>query len=142
MDLYKPTPVGTLFELIYQKEYFDPDYSKRKAYQVITRFHQWSEKLDPKFCVLSTPLGYQLSEESPLVLQFIKDQTVGNFSDKTEIYLQKIKSNFPNTTFTAEDLEKLLFLSRRSVNRVLKQLEGTKNLVTVGKGRSTKYRLK
>jgi hypothetical protein len=142
LDLYKPTPIGTLFELIYQKEYFDPDYSRRKAYQVVARFHAWSKSIDSQFTILSNPLGYSWSSECPLTLKFNKTQPLDRFFEKPEVFFQKIKSKFSQDTFTAEDIESLLELSRRSINRVLKQLEAAKLISCVGKGRSTKYRVR
>ena len=141
LDLYKPITVGNLFEMIYNKEHFDPDHSTHKTYQVMARFQSWARKNKLALNPQVTPLGYKWGKQTELSLYFTKSQKSELFTDEISQMTLKIKQAFTDQKFSTEDFMTEFKVSRRTANRSLKILKEAQKISMGGRGRATKYRL-
>jgi hypothetical protein len=142
LDLYNPITVGNLFELLYAKEYFDPEHSTHKTYQVMTRFQEWIRKNKLALQIDSTPLGYRWGKNTELTLYFTKTNQSDLFTNDLQLMLTKLKTTYGTQKFSTESFMDDFKVSRRTANRNLKPLTDAGLLAVFGKGKSTTYQLK
>lgn len=135
-DFYRPLPLGYIFSYLHPGEYLDPQSSPSRIYMGVTRLRQALPK-ESGLEIIWNSEGARLLGNGDFALTVQRTRKLVN---KSQTHLQKVKSEFKRQWFTAQDVAKVLELTPRSANSVIKKARTTYKVEVSGKGRSIRYR--
>jgi hypothetical protein len=142
-DLYRPVAVGSLFEAIYPGEFFHPKFASQRIYKIIARFREFTEKQNLNLKIDATDLGFKLvlrAGEFAFAYSDAEREETG-MSFKT-LVLPLVEKHFGLGEFTAGELAEVAKIPKRTVNRALGIEVENETIVSIGRGRGIRYRLK
>lgn len=140
-DFYRPMPIGTLISKLYPDEFYNPDSSPQKAYQLVARLRKWFsqnlipldiEAKDNTFRVVST------NDSCGLLIPSSKVKS-GRRYDSDVLNLKK---NFGLDAFSTSQAAKILGKSERSTLRVLQLCLKQKRAIRLSDRKGARYKLK
>ncbi|MDA8794084.1 hypothetical protein N9N67_12615, partial [Bacteriovoracaceae bacterium] len=136
-DFYRPFSTIKLFNSLFSNEYYNPATSKNKIYQLVNRLNLKFASHEIPLTVVCEQGLYSLKSDKGC--QIDVSQNVS--SSKYEKIINLIEGKFKNKTFTLKQASNELNIPERSLSRYLKTILEKKKLVTLGKGRSSKYKI-
>lgn len=138
-DFYRPITVGQLFADLFPNQYFDPQSSTNRVYNVIRRVRSWAE-------ANGLPLNFEASDHAYTMSPWDKGFGVllslrGRDADlEIEGRLTRIRSQVGLNSFTSDDVAVVLGVSRSSAVRLLNRAVEAGALSRQGTHRATLYR--
>lgn len=138
LDLYRPLPLGFVFNKLYPGEFFDPFHSADRVYAQVKSLRK----------SLASELGIevewhggsvQLKYQKPIQLYLHKKVKMLTSS---EIQVIDLRNHFKKNWFKSSDIKANFNLSGSSTNRLINQAKTIYKLETQGRGRATRYRFK
>ncbi len=140
-DGYKPMTLGSIHAKLFGDEFYNPDSSPDRIYQIISRLNK---KLLKEF-------GYKIEKKNNLYLIDLNNIKDFNYSiNKKQTHLltnpkailpSQLQFIFSNSNFTAKELSLKFNITQRTANRWILDLTNSNNVLKIGKGRNTKYKV-
>jgi len=140
-DFYAPFRVGQLFSHLFEGEYFDVDSSPDRVFQLIRRLRVWMKEEQWRATVEGEARGYRLVFQSGSGFQMDRRLPAEILRDKSTAHLAVLKREFGDRVFTASELCDALRVSRRSANRMLRELKEGERVECLGSGPSTRFKI-
>jgi len=140
-DLYRPRSVGSVFEKIFQGEYYDPNTSPNRVHRLMARLRAWLKSRDIPVQIDFENGGFVGHLQPGLQLRLSvgeafhenrKDQLKWN---RAEVLLSG------SSDFSAEDLAEKLAQNHSSATRLLKWAVANNKVIKKGAGRGSRYSL-
>ena len=136
-DLYRPLPLGYIFDSIYDEDFFDPFHTPDRIYALVKRLRaEIGEKHGININWSSSGVNIEASQDVKLRLHN-KDNL--NLAEDT---LTSMRKNFGKKWFTSNDLASFLGSSKTTTSRWLNKAKETYKMEKEGRGKSTRYRFK
>jgi len=138
-DYYRPLAFGSLVSQLYPNEYFNPESSPQKAWQIIDRLRDW-------FKEQNLPLDIQIHEETCRLIALqpcqIPIQEIQDLNASEDRQLIKLKSHFKDRPFGAQEVSDHLGISKRSAQKLCQTALQSKKIVQTSAGRTTRYKFR
>ncbi len=138
-DFYRPLALGSLVSKLYPDEYFNPDSSPQKAWQIVDRLRTW-------FHEQSLPLDIELNEETCRLISRescqIPVQEIQDLQNSDERKFMQAALHFKDHPFGAKELSELLKISKRSAQNFCQLGLQSKKIIQTSAGRSTRYKFR
>jgi tetratricopeptide (TPR) repeat protein len=135
-DIYKPPRMGLMFSALYPKEHFNPFTSAPRVRNTVFRFNTWAaQKNIPFQCeiikgdfVLRGPTGAGI-------------RSLGSTKTKSKsgLQLQEFRRLFGSKSFSSRDLARVLGISVRSANLLIKEGCEKKRIKKISSSRSSRF---
>lgn len=141
-DLYRPILLGTLFSRLFPQEHFNPTTSPDRVYQGLRRVRRWCAENDFVFHIDTVGEGYLFRLRGPCTIRYGRE-FLGQPAavPPAEERLQRLRLHLGDGLFSAKTASEILSLPLRSTNRFVKDSLESGQLVQIGQGAKTKYRL-
>jgi len=140
-DNYKPMTLGSIHAALFGDEFYNPESSPDRIYQIISRLNK---KLNSQFNykIEKTNGLYQISPENiNNFLYSVNKNDVELISNPKDILASQVKTFFRDANFTAKELSSKFNITQRTANRWIAELSDKNSVVKIGQGRSTKYKV-
>ena len=136
-DLYRPTPLGYIFDSIYDEDYFDPFHTPERIYALVRRLR---EKIGATglFDIQWDTSGVQLKAISPVRVRLYRKVK----ADRADDLLPDLRSHFGKKWFTSTEASNFLGTSKTSTARWISRAREIYKMELEGRGKSTRYRFK
>lgn len=138
-DFYRPLAFGSLISQLYPDEYFNPESSPQKAWQIIVRLKEWFKEQD-------LPLDIQVQDENcRLVAITACEIPLGEIHEaggSEERMLARLSQQFSQRPFSSQDVCDYLGISKRQAQKLCQFGLESRALVQTSAGRATKYRFR
>ena len=136
-----PIAPGNLYSSLYPDEYFNPDSSPNRMYQVVQRLRKWYRDNNIPLNVKVDKNHFLLEMKGDYGILLPKTyQKMGN--EQYHAYLNRLREEWPYKTFSGGEAQKFLEISKSSFFKFSSWATTNKKLYKSGTGRSTLYRLK
>ncbi|MCB0367204.1 MAG: hypothetical protein H6624_05835 [Bdellovibrionaceae bacterium] len=135
-DLYHPKPMATLFAELFPGEYFNPNTSPDRVYQVIRRLKAWLSRSKMGIAIGSRHGGYHLILRGPTGLLLRNCNTT---QSAEEIFCSRLKQRCPEG-FNSRQASEVLGISRTAFQRWLDWAHRERLLVRQSAGPHTNYK--
>ncbi len=144
-DFYAPFRTGQLFSLLFQGEHFNPHTSPDRLFQIVRRGRDWLRDVGLPAEISSSKTGYRMTI-SPggkfLISRELSDLILSHgVWDKFQLYKLLLRTSFRDGIFSAQNLTSVANCSARTSNRILQELERQNEVISLGRGKSRKFRL-
>jgi hypothetical protein len=142
-----PTPLGTLHELLYLSQNFDPWYSPPRIHQVIRRLRRWLESQKLPLAVVHSRGGYRMVATGPCVIRLPlpvsqRDQAEAPaFPPGAERRWALWLAACGDRTFRAQDYAQAVGVSARQAQLDLRRSVALGRAKREGAARAARYRL-
>lgn len=136
-DFYRPIRVAPLYTLLYPGEFFEPVSGTHKIHEGIYKFRSWLAKEKWGLEIEEIESQYRFGPGSRCALLLTSDSGVVSSKDAV---LEKIRKQWGDKSFSISEAMKLLGMSKRSCQRVLKTGTESGELVREGAAAATVYR--
>ena len=139
-DFYAPFRTGHLASILFPEDSYNPDTSPDKVFQLIRRLRTYLKPhIDAQ--VEATPDGYRLALAPGQGLYLPREWVeLGDFT-KGKIVPVVIRKHFAEAPFKTNELARVLDISARTTNRVLKDLAETGEVEQIGVGKASRFKL-
>ena len=141
LDAYAPARTGQIFSELFGEDHFNPRSSPEKIFQLVKRLRQWLADAEPSLTVERDEAGYRLRVAPSRSLMLRRGLLEKTYGQRADFYLIRIREEFPSKDFSSAELGGALSLSKRSTNRILKDLEDSRRVIRIGRGPSTRFKL-
>lgn len=139
-DFYSPFRMGQLFSALFEGEFYDLETSPDRVFQIIRRLRAWLGKSTGTIQIQSKNEGYRIQIPEGSGIRLSRELSETEVQDKSKIHYLFLKENFADVTFTSLELGQKLNCSKRSANRILKELKAKGQVVSEGRGRFTRFK--
>lgn len=138
-DFYRPVTVGQLFADLFPNQYFDPNSSVNRVYNVMRRVRNWAKANDLPLTIESDDHAYSVKPWEKGLGVCAQAQS---FNADLEIdgRLMKVRSQIRGGPFTSDDVAAALKVSRSSAVRLLNRAVEAGVLSRTGTHRATTYK--
>lgn len=141
-DLYRPILVGSLFSKLFPDDYYNPNTSPDRVYQCIKRSRSWCAKNKFNLTIKPVSDGYLFHLQGKSSLLYNKAYLDQDFTKPlADERIMLLVKEFSENPFSSKYACHVLSMPLRSVNRFLKEKVGEGEIVQVGRGPTTKYKL-
>jgi len=140
-DFYAEFRTGQLFSQIFEGEFYNPETSPDRVFQLVRRLRAWFEVLNWKCRIDSKGGGYRLAFEENHGIVIARKLIESPPHDKVTSIELKLKKKFKDLHFTSKDAGEALSCSTRSANRLLKDLRSKGRVEVSGKARFARFKL-
>ncbi len=138
-DFYSPISVFEIFKDCYPDEYFHPDTSKDRVYKSVRKLKDLIEKNSFGLEMTNNKaFGYRLRTRKPIEVKYIEHKEDTSRHNHT---LVLIEQRFGAMNFSRKELQNHLKVSDRSANRLISELMDSGELIKMGSGPKTSYKL-
>lgn len=138
-DFYRPLDFGLLVSKLYPDEYFNPESSPQKAWQIVDRLRTW-------FKQSNLPLDIEIHEDSCQLIATescqIPVHDIRELIASDDGQVIKMASHFQNRPFAAQDVSELFGISKRSAQNLCQKCLKSKKIVQTSAGRTTRYKFR
>lgn len=141
-DFYAPFRVGQVFSQLFPDEFYDVETSPDRVFQLVRRSRNWLGENRWHAEIAGDSNGYQLQFHKNVEFKIDEQLPTETLKDKSKANLSLLEHEFGARFFTAGELCHLLKCSKRSANRVLKDLQEQSQIERIGKGPATQFRIK
>lgn len=142
-DLYRPRSVGSLFEKIFQGEYFDINSSPNRVHRLVARLRTWLKIHDLPVTIDFEHGGFVGRIDGHLQLR-LKAHDGEDESPKPGLELKWTRAELllkDMAEFSAEELAEKIEQNHSSATRLLKWATANNKVIKKGAGRSCRYSL-
>lgn len=133
-DLYRPAAIGSLFDLIYEKEFFHPEFAYNRIHQLLHRFKKFVQDEKLPIEIQSSELGATLIAKEGFAVRYS-----AGAADVAAV--EVVRKNFGYDSFTSQDFAEVSKISQRTCLRVLLNEVNNGRILKIGRGSGTLYRL-
>ncbi len=135
-DIYKPPRVGEVFNKLYPGEVFNPFTSPGRVANTILRFNKWSKNNNEEFLIKIIEGDFILNGNSMYgIKRFLQFRNLNYWI----LPFNKLKKVKKGKTFSSDEFAKILMVSKRQANLLLKQALIKKLITKLSNGKSTRY---
>jgi hypothetical protein len=140
-DFYAGFRIGHLFSTLFEGEYFDPQSSPDRVFQLIHRLRGWMKDENWR-CKIESERGQYRLRFSPghgLILR--RDLNEDPVRERAGVFELFLRGSFAGQPFTANEVGQRLACSTRSANRRLRELLDEGRVERLGSGKFTRFKL-
>ena len=139
-DLYRPAAVGSLFETLYPRDYYHPQFATKRVHQIIARVREFERKHKLGFGIQSSKFGFELVVKKGFRIVY-SNQEPSDVEQLARVATAAAaaKKLFGNAKFSASEFAEKSGMSKRSANRVIADEVESGSLIASGKGKSLRY---
>ncbi|MCM2281249.1 MAG: hypothetical protein NDI61_05310 [Bdellovibrionaceae bacterium] len=140
-DLYRPVSIGQLYSHLFPGEHFDPFQADARIARALWRARRTINALGVPLHIESHRRQFRLAAPAGTHVRLWLHKDLSPQS-RSLVLLKRVHSQFSVRTFRAQDLQPLLHLSARSVQSLLLRWVALGNVLRIGSGRATRYRVR
>jgi hypothetical protein len=140
-DFYAPFRIGQLFSILFEGEFYDLETSPDRVFQLIKRLRAWISEREIGCEIIWGRRGYaiQFSKNHGIVLE--RDIAEQGLPNKTNIHYLFLHDRFGGDPFSSSAVGDQMNCSTRTANRVLNELISEGRVVSMGRGRFTRFKI-
>lgn len=133
-DFYRPIRLASLFYQLHPEEFFHPESSPARIYDLVVRFRR--KLKGTPIQLLENGGEYRLGFSGPIAIHVRSKMRA-----PAELNLEQIAENFGKDPFSAGEVARILNFPLRSAQRFLKEQTQSGKVEKNGAGKGTRYRL-
>ncbi len=140
-DFYAPFRIGQLFSILFEGEFYDLETSPDRVFQLIKRLRAWLEERDIGCEIVWGRRGYaiQFSKNRGIILE--RQVVEQGLPNKNNIHFIFLQDRFGEEPFSSSAVGDQMNCSTRTANRVLSELITEGRVISMGRGRFTRFKL-
>lgn len=139
-DYYAGFRSGHLFSQIFEGEFYNPETSPDRVFQLVRRLRRWMKEMNWNCKVMCPRDGYRLHFHDGSGIIAHREWLETSLSEKTNVLELNLRRSLGDREFSSKDVSSLLSCSTRSANRVLRNLRAKGRVLSFGRGRFTRFK--
>jgi hypothetical protein len=139
-DFYRPLRTATLFSILFQGEYFNPDNSPARIYQALSRLRIWLTETGIPLLIDESAGYFSLRSEKPYgILTRLRSEQAENIRGRSESLFEALREIMKDRSFSSREAGEALGISLRSAIRLLNWASKTRLVTSRGRRRACRY---